>query len=58
MYARHIPASGAPVVPRIIEIVSATVKGETMGDFLIGARWGGWLVLAGIVVVGLRAFVH
>jgi len=29
-----------------------------MGDFLTGASWGAWFILAGIVAAGLWAFVH
>jgi hypothetical protein len=29
-----------------------------MGDFLTGASWGAWFILAGIVATGLWAFVH
>jgi hypothetical protein len=29
-----------------------------MGDFLTGARWGAWLVLAGITAAVLFAIVH
>jgi hypothetical protein len=29
-----------------------------MGDFLTGASWGAWFVLAGITAAALWAFVH
>ena len=29
-----------------------------MTDFLKGASWGAWFVLAGIIAAGLWAFVH
>jgi hypothetical protein len=29
-----------------------------MGDFLTGASWGAWFLLAGIAAAGLWAFVH
>jgi hypothetical protein len=29
-----------------------------MGDFLTGASWGAWFLLAGIVAAGLWVFVH
>jgi hypothetical protein len=29
-----------------------------MTDFLKGASWGAWFILAGIVAAGLWAFVH
>jgi hypothetical protein len=29
-----------------------------MGDFLTGASWGAWFILAGIAAAGLWAFVH
>jgi len=34
------------------------VLGEAMTDFLKGASWGAWFVLAGIVASGLWAIVH
>ena len=46
------------VEPQFIEIVSATAEGAAMGDFLTGASWGAWFVLAGIAAAGLWAFVH
>jgi Na+/H+ antiporter NhaC len=32
--------------------------GSAMGDFLTGASWGAWFILAGIAAAGLWAFVH
>jgi hypothetical protein len=29
-----------------------------MGDFLIGARWGAWFVLAGITAAALWAWLY
>jgi hypothetical protein len=29
-----------------------------MGDFLIGASWGAWFILAAIIAAGLWAIVH
>ena len=38
--------------------VSAQEGEGAMGDFLAGASWGAWFLLAGIVAAGLWAFVH
>ena len=32
--------------------------GSAMTDFLKGASWGAWFILAGIVAAGPWAFVH
>jgi hypothetical protein len=39
-------------------IVAAVRAGGAMTDFLKGASWGAWFVLAGIIAAGLWAFVH
>jgi len=39
-------------------IFGARERGSVMGDFLTGARWGAWFVLAGITAAGLWAIVH
>jgi hypothetical protein len=47
-----------------VKVVDGTIiksdiwGGSVMGDFLKGARWGAWFVLAGITAAGLWAIVH
>jgi hypothetical protein len=36
----------------------ARVRGSGMGDFITGASWGAWFILATIIAAGLWAIVH
>jgi hypothetical protein len=47
-----------PQLSRVIFVSAAGEWGQAMTDFLKGASWGAWFVLAGIIAAGLWAFVH